>query len=732
MKPLKIAHLSGAFVAMGAMVALILAAYIWLEMQSVTANLRTHEQEAAAEEVEEAIDAFRQHMVSVSAGLANWDETRQQLVSSEFYNLWRDLRVRDAGIIPDNVDTVALYDSAGNILAPSAPGLPMPGHIAMSKPTSIYSWDEGHSHIHHFFPIFADSNAQVLLGYGGVKFDLLAELATLSSFRYADISSFKLAHANDTELNFATLPGQIEFDLLPNPSADLFKHIFQNALLRLLGFVLIILVVAAWLLHRLMVRPLRMISEEIDNLRHHPSEPLQAPAQLRQPLPVYELENVRLSFKSYQSRLAELHSNLEQTSRDFHDQARRDALTSAFNRRAFEEDWRESDLLQECDCCALLLFDCDHFKAINDTYGHDVGDEVIKQIARCLERSLRQHDRLYRLGGDEFATILPNAEPAMAKAIADRCLEQIQEHDFQQYGLTEPVRISIGIAHANCETEKVGLSELQKRADLAMYAAKRPSSSKIVFYQPELGEVATLVANRAVSGVFQAIQDPGLVQMRYQAIMRLPEMEQEYVEALASIHFDGHLLAPADIFPIVEARRLDAEFDLSVILAVQRDMQNGRLGPDLGVSINVSAPGIVHGKVVAALLALRQAAGNRKIVIEITETALITQMAVASEHIERLRRAGCLVALDDFGSGYSSLRYLSSMPVDLVKFDISMVRLLEHADPQQQVITSEVARMVRKAGYKIVAEGIETEALLDKVRTIGFDYAQGYYFGKPS
>jgi len=492
------------------------------------------------------------------------------------------------------------------------------------------------------------------------------------------------------------------------------------------------LVVAAWLLHRLMVRPLRMISEEIDNLRHHPIESLQEPAPLRQPLPVYELENVRLSFKSYQARLAELHSSLEQTSRDFYDQARRDALTGAFNRRAFEEDWRESDVMQECDCCALLLFDCDHFKAINDTYGHAVGDEVIKHIAQCLEKALRLDDRLYRLGGDEFATVLPNADPGKARTVAERCLEQIQSHNFQQYGLTEPVSISIGIAHADCAQESIALGELQKRADLAMYAAKRPGSSKVVFYQEELGEVATLVANRSVSGVYQAIEDPALVEMHYQAIMGLPAAEKEYVEALSRIRFDGHLLTPADIFPIVQARRLDAEFDLAVIEAVQRDMHSDRLPPGLGVSINVSAPGIVHAKVVDALLALRQAETIRKIVIEITETALITQMGVASAHIRQLREAGCLVALDDFGSGYSSLRYLSSMPVDLVKFDISMTRLLEHADPQQQLITAEVARMVKNAGYRIVAEGIETQALLEKVKEIGFDYAQGYYFGKPS
>jgi diguanylate cyclase (GGDEF)-like protein len=479
-----------------------------------------------------------------------------------------------------------------------------------------------------------------------------------------------------------------------------------------------------------MIRPLLAISREIDALQgavDHGGGALLAGANM----PVAELENVRRSFNNYRSRLVELHHNLEQNSRDFYDQAHHDALTSVYNRRAFEEDWRDADLGRGSGRCALLLFDCDHFKAINDTYGHAVGDEVIKAIAQGLERALRTGDKLYRLGGDEFATLLPEADLEKAKAVAERCLEQVRAHDFRQHGMNEPASISIGIAHCEDTGGSMDLSELQKRADLAMYAAKRPGSGHIVCYHPELGGVAALVANPSVHGVFQAIQDPTLVRMLYQTIVRLPGVEPDYVEALARIRFENRLLGPGDIFPIVQGRRLDAEFDLAIIRAVERDMGSARLKPGLGVSINVSAPGIVHARVVEALLALRRKAPERKLVVEITETALITQMEVASAHIEKLRAAGCLVALDDFGSGYSSLRYLSSMPVDLVKFDLSMTRLLEHPDPKQRQITAEVAAMVRNAGYRIVAEGIETQTLLDRVAELGFDYAQGYFFGRP-
>jgi diguanylate cyclase (GGDEF)-like protein len=443
-----------------------------------------------------------------------------------------------------------------------------------------------------------------------------------------------------------------------------------------------------------------------------------------------ELENVRRSFSNYQDRLEELHTNLEQSSRNFYQQARRDALTGAYNRRAIEEDWSASDRGEHHRQCAFLLFDCDHFKAINDSYGHDVGDAVIKAVASCLEQALRTSDRLYRLGGDEFATFLADTNKEQTQRISERCLELVQAHDFQQYGLPEPVGISIGVAMINNQDATRSLSKLQKQADLAMYAAKRPGGDKIVVYRAELGEVASLVASKSIQAVFSAIKDPLLLTMHYQGIIKLPEQSPDYVEALARITFNGELFGPGDIFPIVQSRRLDAEFDLAIIAAVRRDLEQGVLAADQGVSINISAPGIVQSNIVDALLELSHTQ-QRKIVIEITETTLITQMKTASRHIRQLREAGCLVALDDFGSGYSSLRYLSSMPVDIVKFDISMIRLLNAESPQQRVITEEMAAIVKTAGYQIVAEGIETEQMLESVQRIGFHYAQGFLFGKP-
>jgi len=734
-KPIKISQLSLAFVLVVTTLALILATYMVRKMDGFSDTVQLQEHNAARDELLDALTGLDQKLQRVGEQLADWDETRQQLVFDEYYTLWRDDRVRDAGYIPVGMDIVALYDKQGWILRPSPSDEYMPDRVADTDGAVFlvsdqYSLRQGYPHVYFFHPVYADPNRTIGMGFVGLKFDLLLELSQVRSFRFLDLNGLQLEHAPLTSTSLVDLIDHIDYQAQPNHAVEMVGAMFERELLHMLLFVVAILALASLLLHRIMVRPLRAISKQIDRLQE-PTDNLPPRSASKQPLPITELEHVRRSFNDYQQRLAELHHDLEQSSQDFYRQARRDALTGVFNRRAMDEDWQLSQPESSDTPCALMLFDCDHFKAINDSYGHDVGDSVIKGIATSLSDSLRSGDRLYRIGGDEFATFLPDTDRDTAQAIAERCLEQVQAHDFRRYGLCEPLGVSIGLTVTDKGNPPRSISELQKQADLAMYTAKRPGNRKVALYHEDLGEVAPLVANRTMTIVFDAIRDPGLLRMHYQPIVSLPGADTEYTEALVRIGSDGDTrLTPADIFPIVSSRRLDTEFDLAVIQAVQQDMHSGRVPGGQGVSINISAPGIVHAKVITALLALRSAEPDHRIVIEITETALITQIATASNHLRTLRQAGCLIALDDFGSGYSSLRYLSSMPVDLVKFDISMIRLLDHQQAHQRAITEKIAVIVKDAGYQIVAEGIETEAMLAKVEAIGFDFAQGFLFSE--
>ncbi len=727
MKPQSIAHLAGLFILGVAACILLMMGWLWLEMERVSAEIHTREQSGAQAEVADALADLQRRAANTAQTLALWDETRQQLSFPDYYTLWRDDRVRDAGMIKGKDEAVALHDRHGRILAPPHPDRPMPLNAPQAA-TGLLQLEQGKSHYTLFQAVYADPGNNILLGYLGIRYDFVEELRGSRNHQFADLRNLRIMLPENSAIDIARAIDHLSFTTRPNPDLAAYHQLFRASLVRLLLVIVALLFLAIWLLQRLLIHPLRALSAEIDNLRE-PGGSLAYKPSRAAPQAILELEHVRRSFNDYQARLAELHSNLEQNSRDFHDQARRDALTGAFNRRAFDEDWKALGEDRRLGRLALLLFDCDHFKAINDTYGHQVGDMVIQTIAGALHAALRANDRLYRLGGDEFATILPDADAQRAESVAERCIEHVLGQDFRQYGMSEPTTISIGIALS--ESDGLTLRELQKRADLAMYTAKRPGSRKLVFYREDMGGMAALVGNKEISAVFQAIENPDLIELHYQAVMRLPMSHKEYVEALTRIRFEGELLGPGAIFPIVQARNLDVEFDLAVLRALDRDLKESRLEPGLGVSVNLSAPSIVNDKVMSALIQLIGAHPNRKIIAEITETALITQIEVASNNIRSLREAGYLVALDDFGSGYSSLRYLASMPVDLVKFDISMVRLLNSGDRRQQLMMEEITSLVVTAGYQMVAEGVETRELLDKIISLGFSHAQGYYYEKP-
>ncbi len=726
MKPVKVTHLSFAYIALVALLALGLGLYTWVQIGQRAEQIREEERTQARREIADALQAIQAKLRTSAKALAEWDETRQQLAYDEYYPLWRDQRVKASGLIPGSIAAVGLYHPGGGILSRDNPGH-MPEALPARAPAALVVKEQGRDWLYHFFPIYADPGREQLLGYGGLKFDFLAEMASIRQFRYADPGRLQSDLPENTPMRFEDALAHLRYGTQANEGLAALHGLLRDFQVRMALLYVAGLAVAAWLLSRFVVAPLRRLSADIDALRETGAKAADAPAPL-EPLIVWELENARRSFRDYHARLSDLRSDLERSSRDFFDQARQDALTGVYNRRAYDEDRQALAQDRRHELCALILFDCDHFKAINDTYGHEVGDTVIRAIAHCLQGALRDQDRLYRLGGDEFATLLPDMDEKSALAIAERCQEHVMRHDFRQYGVGEPIGISIGLAQAGAE---LPLAELQKQADLAMYAAKRPGQRKIVVYEERLGGVSALLANDKITAVYQAIRDPFLIEFRYQPVKRLPGLETAYVEALARINTQDTIIRPPDIFPVVQARRLDAEFDQAVIQAVQRDLEFKRIPEGLGLSINLSVPGLLNPKVVDMMIALSQAYPESRILVEITETAFIEHMDLATQQIQRLRAAGCAIALDDFGSGYSSLRHLASMPVDIVKFDIDLVRLLHAGDARQRRVAQDIARMVASVGYGMVAEGIETQELLDQVLALGFSHAQGYYFDPP-
>jgi diguanylate cyclase (GGDEF)-like protein len=702
------------------------------QTRAVTRSLEQHNQNAAQAELAIAVQRLLKQTEEQAIILAYWDETRQQLVLPEYYVYWRDQRVYESGMLNNRI-RAALYSQSGKLLASGPTRISMPGRLpadaSRHHPAGWLANEAGTIALYQPSPVYGDEQRQTLLGHVLVRLDFLPSLLRQETLHFTDSSSVSLALKPGETLAASNLFSRLNFSTRP----DLNQFRFQSILSRTL-LALFVLLVATSLLgfvayNRLLMRPLRQLSRDIDAMQHGRFTANPARSQTMR---ISELENIRRSLYDYQLQLRELHGSLEHQNREFHSQARQDALTGCHNRRAYEEDWERfrQELNSSPQGVAFLLFDCDRFKAINDTYGHAKGDRVLTIIADALVMALRANDRLYRLGGDEFATFLSRTTPAQAKQIAQRCQSLIDASAFSDLGINEPVGISIGIAF--CAADQIGhAGDLPKQADIAMYTAKQPGRTRIALYGEDTERAAqALVASRETSALFQALATPGMVEMHYQSIHGLPGRQIDYYEALARIRYNGDLLMPDAFLPVISSRRLETDFDLAVLHQVDADLSSGQLPPGIGVSINLSAQSISRPEIVSHLLELSRHNARHPLMLEITETSLITQMIEVRTYLDLLRTVHYRIAMDDFGTGYSPLRYLVDLPVDVVKFDISLVNKLGQDNRASQVV-ADFARMMSDAGYALVAEGVETDLVLRKVESLGIAHVQGFLLGRP-
>ncbi len=692
------------------------------------ADIERNSQRAASAEIAQAVLQLSKELDQLGHSLASWDETRQQLSDPSYYVYWRDSRIAEGGIVPAYVRAVELYNrQAQPLTAQLLPGMPQ---VAAMMAQSVVTRQDGHDFIYLTVPILDVEAREQVSGYAVVKVDLLPALQSVQRFRYAEPSSMSLS-LQEGETLLADLSNRIIFKVIPNREISallsfLTRYQYQSAFVFLLsswGFYMA--------LTRLLARPLLRLSQHIDTLRQGRGGVMLD--SLGAGLAVKELEKVRNSLNEYQSQLESMHSSLDQKNTELWTMAHRDPLTDTFNRRCFDEDWKmlSSVAFGHRIDVSFMLFDCDHFKPINDTYGHQIGDQVIQSIAHILQNTLRAGDRLYRIGGDEFAAMFLDVDIDQVQDAAKRCVEAVDQHDFSVLGIREPIRISIGLSHAE-GIQAENLATLQKQADVAMYFAKRPGHGKIALYSEEMARDGNaMLSNRVTSAVFEAIATGSGLEMHYQPVVRLGESRIDYYEALVRIRHDGELIMPGAIFPVVDGRRLETEMDFAVIGKILENLHAGLIPAGSGLSLNISGPAIVHPQIREKLAGFEPFLKDYKLVVEITETALITQLQQASVNLNLLRAAGFKVALDDFGSGYSSLGYLANMPVDIVKFDISLIRSLEQGERQGGIVEG-LAMMISKAGYDMVAEGIETGQMLEKVRLLGFSHGQGYYLGRPA
>lgn len=409
--------------------------------------------------------------------------------------------------------------------------------------------------------------------------------------------------------------------------------------------------------------------------------------------------------------------------------AEHDTLTDLPNRALFHRR-AEAALAQSKDRgrdrgrgTAIAIVDLDRFKEVNDTLGHRNGDHLLTELARRLQGETRPGDTVARLGGDEFGVILTDvADPERALGR----LRDVIELETLVSGL--PLSVEASVGYVLVPEDGADVDELLQRADIAMYFAKAQRSG-IVRYHPDQNSYDA--ANLGlITELRRAVEADELV-LHYQPKTNLPDGRVEAVEALVRwAHPTQGLLYPVRFVGLAE--QTDVIFDLTawVLRRALRDL--AQLPPDLAVAVNVSARNLGRDgfadSVVAELEA--QGASSARLIIEVTETALLTDPARASANLVSLSSHGVRISIDDFGSGQTSLGYLSSLPVDELKIDRSFIfDMLDN--PGHRAIVRSIVDLGHNLSLRVIGEGVETVEVLDSLRAMGCDEVQGFLLAKP-
>ncbi|MDP3711022.1 MAG: EAL domain-containing protein [Mycobacteriales bacterium] len=414
---------------------------------------------------------------------------------------------------------------------------------------------------------------------------------------------------------------------------------------------------------------------------------------------------------------------------ELRERALHDALTGLPNRTLFHDRARhalERGLRERVPICVAFM-DLDDFKAVNDTFGHAVGDELLCAIADRLASCMRPTDTVTRLGGDEFAFLLEDTELETAVAIVERILAAVSQ-PVALAGTEMVIRASVGLTCT--EGLYTDADQLLAHADAAMYAAKAKGTHGFELFAPEMQAAteARLALRREIDRALRSDE----FRLHYQPIIDTCTQQTVGMEALIRWeHPKRGLLTPGQFIDVAENSGQIVEMGQWVLLTACADA--ARLPPQTYISVNLSARQLQDPRLVEHVTdALeRSGIGADRLILEITETAAMADTEGTISKLHELKAVGVKLALDDFGTGYSPLSYLRRFPVDLIKIDRSFVFEIERSSADLAIVRG-VIDMAHALGLRAVAEGVETEAQYAVLTELGCDLGQGYLWMRPA
>lgn len=406
--------------------------------------------------------------------------------------------------------------------------------------------------------------------------------------------------------------------------------------------------------------------------------------------------------------------------------ARHDSLTGLPNRVVFRDELDET-VSSDREDAAVMCLDLDRFKAVNDTLGHPVGDQLLKEAAARLRSVIRETDVVARLGGDEFAIIQKGApQPTSATLLADRVIEVLcQPYEIDGHQIS--VGCSIGISVASVDGREP--DQLMRSADLALYRAKSDGRGQHRFFAADMDE--RMQARRKLELDLRRALIAGEFELAYQPLVTVETGAVAGFEALLRWrHPERGIVLPGEFIPLAE--------EIGLIIPLGDWILREACGTaaswpnNVRVAVNLSPVQFRSGNLFTSVVMALSAAGLQphRLELEITEGVLLADTEGTMEVLHKLRDLGVRIAMDDFGTGYSSLSYLRSFPFDKIKIDRSFISDIQ-SDPEALAIVKAVTNLGRSLGMSTTAEGIETEEQLAQLRADGCSEVQGYLLGRP-
>ncbi len=413
--------------------------------------------------------------------------------------------------------------------------------------------------------------------------------------------------------------------------------------------------------------------------------------------------------------------------------AERDALTGLYNRHRFNEEMGRmvADAQRGSSRVALLFFDLDEFKYINDTFGHRAGDATLIRVASEVGGQVRRNEIFARLGGDEFAILVPDISDEMLKILAERITRSIAQIRFQFEGQNLRLTCSCGIAiypdHAR-NTE-----DLVARADAAMYQAKESGKNAWRIYRAELDDSQRMVTQLSWNDRILHALENDLMDLHFQGIYSARERTLVHFEVLLRMRDkdnDANAIMPGEFIPVAEKSGKILDIDRWVLRRSIKMLADVSAIPALAVNVSGrSLDDPTLPQFIADELH-RQGVPAKRLLVELTETSAVSDLHDARRFIEALQHTGCGVCLDDFGTGFSSFAYLKHLHVDAIKIDGLFIRNLAN-DPDNQLFVKAMVSVARGMHKTIIAECVEDEETLQMLAAFGVDHVQGYHLEKP-